>query len=153
MWYNQIAATSLDLEVELVQGALPSFLIELAGEVGFKQFWRVPLAVGEKTRVSYNLTDYNIKTGEVGEGSWGFLFFEFDNPNDYSDTNKDADSDVILRLHKVQLKTDNAKKPDVVSGLTYDSTKKKLVFNKDTGASSYEMDVVKVEEILRLLKS
>ncbi len=144
-WYNQIAATSLDIDVELVQGNLPGFLVEMAGELNFKQFWRVPLTVGTRTKVSYNLTDYNIKSGKEGDGSWGFMFFEFDNPNDGSDTNGNANSDVVLRFHKVQLKTDTAKKPDVVTGLKYDDKSKKLVFNKDTGASSYSVDVVKVD--------
>lgn len=150
-WYDsKVKGTSFDVDVELVEGNLPAILMEISGEANFKQFQRIPLKKGEITKFSTNITDYNIQQGEKGNGSWGFIFFEFENPMDETDTGRENDEEVVLRLHKVALRDDTAKKPSVVNNLIFDEVSKKLVFDKDTAAAKYEIELLKGDTKIEL---
>ena len=91
-WYDQKDTySSLEMEVELVEGSVPAIMVEFSGEAHFKQFKRINLEKGKVSKFSMNISDYNVKTGEQGDGSWGFIFLELNNPNDSSDATRGND--------------------------------------------------------------
>ena len=61
-------------------------MVEFAGEANYKQFKRISLTQGETSTLHVNVTDYNMRAGGSGEGSYGMIFLELNNPNDGSDT-------------------------------------------------------------------
>ena len=147
LWYNQKDTYSaVDIEVELVSGHLPAIMVELAGEDTFKQFKRISLTQGETSTLHFNISDYNIKTGEYGEGSYGFLFLELNNPNDKSDTYRDTDDEVVLRFKKISMTEGTKEAPEKINNLRFESRIKKLVFEKDIASQDYDLEVYKIEE-------
>ena len=146
LWYNpKDTITSLDVEVELVQGTVPAIMVEFAGESDFKQFKRIPLTVGQTSKLHVNMTDYNIKTGDEGNGSWGFIFFELNNPNDKSDTTRELDDECVLRFKKVSFTEGEKEVPEKINNFRYEAKAKKLVFEKDIAAQNYDLEVYKVD--------
>ena len=152
LWYDtKVAATSFEFDIELVKGDLPSFLYEFGGELNFKSFERVALTKGARITHKANITGMNIKTGEEGNGSWGCINLEFNNPLDSSDTYRTAENnEVVLRIHKMGMMVGEGEAPAKISNLHYDETKKQLIFNKERASSEYEIEVYKGETKLTL---
>lgn len=146
LYYDtSVAATKFEITAELLEGDLPSYLLEFGGELNFKNFYRVPLVKNEKSTISINVTDTNFKTGEQGAGGWGSVFLELNNPQDDSDKFKGTDSNVKLRFHKVSFEAGTPQKPANVTGFEYDEEKGYLKFDKDMAAANYELELYKKE--------
>ena len=145
-WYNQKDNySSLEMEVELVEGSVPAIMVEFSGEAHFKQFKRINLEKGKVSKFSMNISDYNVKTGEQGDGSWGFIFLELNNPNDDSDTTRRNDENVVIRIRKMALVEGTKTAPEKINGLRFDTILNKLVFEKDVAATNYGLEVYKIE--------
>lgn len=145
-WYNQKDNySSLEMEVELVEGSVPAIMVEFSGEAHFKQFKRINLEKGKVSKFSMNISDYNVKTGEQGDGSWGFIFLELNNPNDSSDATRGTDENVVIRIRKMALVEGTKTAPEKINGLRFDTILNKLVFEKDVAATNYGLEVYKIE--------
>ena len=48
--------------------------VEMMNSADYKQFKRISLTQGETSTLHVNVTDYNMKTGESGDGSYGMIF-------------------------------------------------------------------------------
>ena len=145
-WYNQKDSySSLEMEVELVEGSVPAIMVEFGGEAHFKQFKRINLEKGKVSKFSMNISDYNIKTGEQGDGSWGFIYLELNNPNDSSDATRGNDENVVIRIRKMALVEGTKTAPEKINGLRFDTILNKLVFEKDVAATNYGLEVYKIE--------
>ncbi len=145
-WYAQLdTITSLDVEVELVSGNLPAIMVEFAGEADYKQFKRISLTQGETSTLHVNVTDYNMKTGESGDGSYGMIFLELNNPNDESDTYRKADENVVLRLRKLSMTEGEKELPGKINNFRYEKSLKKLVFEKEVASTGYDLEVYSIE--------
>ena len=145
-WYNQKDSySSLEMEVELVEGSVPAIMVEFGGEAHFKQFKRINLEKGKVSKFSMNISDYNVKTGEQGDGSWGFIFLELNNPNDSSDATRGNDENVVIRIRKMALVEGTKTAPEKINGLRFDTILNKLVFEKDVAATNYGLEVYKIE--------
>ena len=145
-WYNpKDTYSSLEMEVELVEGSVPAIMVEFSGEAHFKQFKRINLEKGKVSKFSMNISDYNIKTGEQGDGSWGFIFLELNNPNDSSDATRGNDENVVIRIRKMALVEGTKTAPEKINGLRFDTILNKLVFEKDVAATNYGLEVYKIE--------
>lgn len=145
-WYAQLdTITSLDVEVELVSGNLPAIMVEFAGESDYKQFKRISLTQGETSTLHVNVTDYNMKTGESGDGSYGMIFLELNNPNDESDTYRKADENVVLRLRKLSMTEGEKELPGKINNFRYEKSLKKLVFEKEVASTGYDLEVYSIE--------
>lgn len=146
LYYDtSVAATKFEITAELLEGNLPSYLMEFGGEGNFKNFYRVPLVKNQKSTFSINVTDTNFKTGEEGAGGWGSIFLELNNPLDDSDEFKGTDSNVKLRFHKVNFEAGTAQKPADVTNFEYDDQNGYLKFDKDMAAANYELELLKKE--------
>ena len=137
--------SSLEMEVELVEGSVPAIMVEFSGEAHFKQFKRINLEKGKVSKFSMNISDYNVKTGEQGDGSWGFIFLELNNPNDSSDATRGNDENVVIRIRKMALVEGTKTAPEKINGLRFDTILNKLVFEKDVAATNYGLEVYKIE--------
>ena len=145
-WYAQLdTITSLDVEVELVSGNLPAIMVEFAGEANYKQFKRISLTQGQTSTLHVNVTDYNMKTGESGDGSYGMIFLELNNPNDESDTYRKADENVVLRLRKLSMTEGEKELPGKINNFRYEKSLKKLVFEKEVASTGYDLEVYSIE--------
>ena len=145
-WYNpKDTYSSLEMEVELVEGSVPAIMVEFSGEAHFKQFKRINLEKGKISKFSMNISDYNVKTGEQGDGSWGFIFLELNNPNDSSDATRGNDENVVIRIRKMALVEGTKTAPEKIKGLRFDTILNKLVFEKDVAATNYGLEVYKIE--------
>ncbi|MDY5929258.1 MAG: Ig-like domain-containing protein [Candidatus Onthovivens sp.] len=145
-WYNpKDTYSSLEMEVELVEGSVPAIMVEFSGEAHFKQFKRINLEKGKVSKFSMNISDYNVKTGEQGDGSWGFIFLELNNPNDSSDATRGNDENVVIRIRKMALVEGTKTAPEKINGLRFDTILNKLVFEKDVAATNYGLEVYKIE--------
>ena len=145
-WYDQKDNySSLEMEVELVEGSVPAIMVEFGGEAHFKQFKRINLEKGKVSKFSMNISDYNIKTGEQGDGSWGFIYLELNNPNDSSDATRGNDENVVIRIRKMALVEGTKTAPEKINGLRFDTILNKLVFEKDVAATNYGLEVYKIE--------
>ena len=145
-WYAQLdTITSLDVEVELVSGNLPAIMVEFAGEDNYKQFKRISLTQGQTSTLHVNVTDYNMKTGESGDGSYGMIFLELNNPNDESDTYRKADENVVLRLRKLSMTEGEKELPGKINNFRYEKSLKKLVFEKEVASTGYDLEVYSIE--------
>ena len=145
-WYDQKDNySSLEMEVELVEGSVPAIMVEFSGEAHFKQFKRINLEKGKVSKFSMNISDYNVKTGEQGDGSWGFIFLELNNPNDSSDATRGNDENVVIRIRKMALVEGTKTAPEKINGLRFDTILNKLVFEKDVAATNYGLEVYKIE--------
>ena len=145
-WYDQKDNySSLEMEVELVEGSVPAIMVEFGGEAHFKQFKRINLEKGKVSKFSMNISDYNVKTGEQGDGSWGFIFLELNNPNDSSDATRGNDENVVIRIRKMALVEGTKTAPEKINGLRFDTILNKLVFEKDVAATNYGLEVYKIE--------
>ena len=145
-WYDQKDTySSLEMEVELVEGSVPAIMVEFSGEAHFKQFKRINLEKGKVSKFSMNISDYNVKTGEQGDGSWGFIFLELNNPNDSSDATRGNDENVVIRIRKMALVEGTKTAPEKINGLRFDTILNKLVFEKDVAATNYGLEVYKIE--------
>lgn len=145
-WYTQLdTITSLDVEVELVSGNLPAIMIEFAGERNYKQFKRISLTQGQTSTLHVNVTDYNMKTGDNTDGSWGFLFLELNNPNDSSDIYRTTDNNVVLRLRKLSMTEGEKELPGKINNFRYEKSLKKLVFEKEVASTGYDLEVYSIE--------
>ena len=145
-WYNQKDNySSLEMEVELVEGSVPAIMVEFGGEAHFKQFKRINLEKGKVSKFSMNISDYNVKTGEQGDGSWGFIYLELNNPNDSSDATRGNDENVVIRIRKMALVEGTKTAPEKINGLRFDTILNKLVFEKDVAATNYGLEVYKIE--------
>ena len=150
-WYNRAAnPTEFVIDIELVQGELPAILYEFSGDLNFKQFKRIELKKGEIVSHSLNVTDINLKNGDEGAGCWGSVFLELNNPMDSSDTYRNSSEEVILRIHKMGLIEGTKTAPAKIENLSYNESSKKVEFNKDMAASSYELEIYKGAEKLTL---
>lgn len=146
LYYDtSVAATKFEITAELLEGNLPSYLMEFSGEGNFKNFYRVPLTKNKKSTLSINVTDTNFKTGENGAGGWGSIFLELNNPLDDSDKFKGTDTNVKLRFHKVNFEAGTPQKPANVTNFKYDEQKGYLKFDKDMAAANYELELYKKE--------
>lgn len=146
LYYDtSVAATKVEITAELLEGNLPSYLMEFGGELNFKNFYRVPLVKNKKSTISINVTDTNFKTGEAGAGGWGSIFLELNNPQDDTDKFKGTDSNVKLRFHKVSFEAGTAQKPADVTNFKYDEENGYLKFDKDMAAANYELELYKKE--------
>ena len=145
-WYDQKDNySSLEMEVELVEGSVPAIMVEFGGEANFKQFKRINLEKGKVSKLSMNVSDYNIKTGDQGDGSYGFIYLELNNPNDDSDTTRRNDENVVIRIRKMALVEGTKTAPEKINGLRFDTILNKLVFEKDVAATNYGLEVYKIE--------
>ncbi|MDY4823095.1 MAG: Ig-like domain-containing protein [Candidatus Onthovivens sp.] len=145
-WYDQKDTySSLEVEVELVEGSVPAIMVEFGGETHFKQFKRINLEKGKVSKLSMNISDYNIKTGEQGDGSYGFIYLELNNPNDKSDATRRTDENVVIRIRKMALVEGTKTAPEKINGLRFDTILNKLVFEKDVAATNYGLEVYKIE--------
>ena len=145
-WYDQKDTySSLEMEVELVEGSVPAIMVEFSGEAHFKQFKRINLEKGKVSKFSMNISDYNVKTGEQGDGSWGFILLELNNPNDNSDATRGTDENVVIRIRKMALVEGTKTAPEKINGLRFDTILNKLVFEKDVAATNYGLEVYKIE--------
>ena len=145
-WYDQKDNySSLEMEVELVEGSVPAIMVEFGGEAHFKQFKRINLEKGKVSKFSMNISDYNVKTGDQGDGSWGFIYLELNNPNDSSDATRGNDENVVIRIRKMALVEGTKTAPEKINGLRFDTILNKLVFEKDVAATNYGLEVYKIE--------
>ena len=145
-WYDQKDTySSLEVEVELVEGSVPAIMVEFGGEANFKQFKRINLEKGKVSKLSMNVSDYNIKTGDQGDGSYGFIYLELNNPNDKSDATRGNDENVVIRIRKMALVEGTKTAPEKINGLRFDTILNKLVFEKDVAATNYGLEVYKIE--------
>ncbi|MDY5667731.1 MAG: Ig-like domain-containing protein, partial [Candidatus Onthovivens sp.] len=136
-WYDQKDTySSLEVEVELVEGSVPAIMVEFGGEANFKQFKRINLEKGKVSKLSMNISDYNIKTGDQGDGSYGFIYLELNNPNDKNDTTRGTDENVVIRIRKMALVEGTKTAPEKINGLRFDTILNKLVFEKDVAATN-----------------
>ena len=133
------------MEVELVEGSVPAIMVEFGGEAHFKQFKRINLEKGKVSKFSMNISDYNVKTGDQGDGSWGFIYLELNNPNDSSDATRGNDENVVIRIRKMALVEGTKTAPEKINGLRFDTILNKLVFEKDVAATNYGLEVYKIE--------
>ena len=135
LWYDTaLSPTSLELEFEVVQGAIPCVMLEFGGESSFKQYERIGVKSGVNT-FSLNVTDLDLD----GEGSWKAIYLELNNPCPIEGTIDEQKGETTIEFTTIKMVEGTRTAPaapenaEVTDGIVY--------WDRVMAASEYEIEV------------